>query len=158
MTVIVFRYLFRETLKTQLAVLFVLLLIFVSQQFIQIIGDAAEAGEPGTVHGDLPGARGRTVASGPERECYLNASCAQRCCLSSMNRDDIQFLRRIGDRIRERRTALELTQAELADKCGLHRTFIGSVERGERNVAVLSLRKIAVALRVTPAELLTERV
>ena len=40
MTVIVFRYLFRETLKTQLAVLFVLLLIFVSQQFIQIIGDA----------------------------------------------------------------------------------------------------------------------
>jgi transcriptional regulator with XRE-family HTH domain len=75
-----------------------------------------------------------------------------------MNRDDIHFLRRIGDRIRERRTALELTQAELAERCGLHRTFIGSVERGERNVAVLSLRKIAVALRVTPAELLTERV
>ncbi|WP_349919789.1 LPS export ABC transporter permease LptF [Aeromonas veronii] len=46
MTVIVFRYLFRETLKTQLAVLFVLLLIFVSQQFIQIIGDAADGEVP----------------------------------------------------------------------------------------------------------------
>ncbi len=40
--------------------------------------------------------------------------------------------------------------------CGLHRTFIGSVERGERNVAVLSLRKIARTLRTTPAELLAE--
>ncbi|MGY3868445.1 LPS export ABC transporter permease LptF [Aeromonas crassostreae] len=46
MTVIVFRYLFRETLKTQLAVLFVLLLIFVSQQFIKIIGDAADGEVP----------------------------------------------------------------------------------------------------------------
>jgi transcriptional regulator with XRE-family HTH domain len=73
-----------------------------------------------------------------------------------MNRNDIHFLRRIGDRIRERRTALDLTQAELADQCGLHRTFIGSVERGERNLAVLGLRRIAKALRVTPAALLAE--
>jgi transcriptional regulator with XRE-family HTH domain len=49
-----------------------------------------------------------------------------------------------------------LTQEELGEQCGLHRTFIGSVERGERNVAVLSLRKIATALRATPAELLAE--
>ncbi|MBZ6068123.1 LPS export ABC transporter permease LptF [Aeromonas schubertii] len=46
MSVIVFRYLFKETLKTQLAVLFVLLLIFVSQQFIKIISDAAEGSVP----------------------------------------------------------------------------------------------------------------
>ena len=89
-------------------------------------------------------------------ECYLNASCAASCSSSSMNRDDIQFLQQIGDRIRERRIARKLTQAELAEKCSLHRTFIGSVERGERNVAILSLRKIAKALRVTPAELLTD--
>jgi transcriptional regulator with XRE-family HTH domain len=73
-----------------------------------------------------------------------------------MNRDDIHFLRQIGFRIRERRTVQNFTQAELAEKCGLHRTFIGSVERGERNIAVLSLRKIARALRTTPAELLDE--
>lgn len=73
-----------------------------------------------------------------------------------MNRDDKQFLQRLGDRIRERRLATNLTQAALAEQCGLHRTFVGSVERGERNVAILSLRKIATALRVTPAELLAE--
>ena len=73
-----------------------------------------------------------------------------------MNRDDRRFLERVGFRVRERRVARNLTQAALAERCGLHRTFIGSVERGERNVAVLSLRKIATALRVSPAELLTE--
>jgi transcriptional regulator with XRE-family HTH domain len=75
-----------------------------------------------------------------------------------MNRDDRQFLQQLGFRIRERRLAQNLTQAALAEQCGLHRTFIGSVERGERNVAVLSLRKIASALRTTPAALLTEEV
>ena len=73
-----------------------------------------------------------------------------------MNRNDTAFLHRLGARVRERRTALNLTQAQLAESCGLHRTFIDSVERGERNVALLSLRKIASALRVTPAELLTD--
>ena len=43
------------------------------------------------------------------------------------------FLQQIGFRVRERRAARNLTQAQLADLCGLHRTFIGSVERGERN-------------------------
>ncbi|MBX9582362.1 MAG: helix-turn-helix domain-containing protein [Gemmataceae bacterium] len=73
-----------------------------------------------------------------------------------MNRDDRRFLERVGFRVRERRLAAGLTQAALAEKCGLHRTFIGSVERGERNLALLSLRKIAGALRVTPAALLTD--
>ena len=62
----------------------------------------------------------------------------------------------VGARIRERRHAAGLTQATLAEKCGLHRTFIGSVERGERNIALLSLRRIAASLRVTPAELLAD--
>ncbi|MBP3956869.1 helix-turn-helix transcriptional regulator [Gemmata sp. G18] len=73
-----------------------------------------------------------------------------------MNRDDKQFLQGVGDRVRERRLALKLTQAELGKRAGLHRTFVGSVERGERNVALLSLRKLARVLRVPPAELLTE--
>jgi transcriptional regulator with XRE-family HTH domain len=73
-----------------------------------------------------------------------------------MNRDDKQFLQRLGDRVRERRLAMNLTQEALGQKCGLHRTFVGSVERGERNAAILSLRKIAKALRVTPDELLAD--
>jgi transcriptional regulator with XRE-family HTH domain len=73
-----------------------------------------------------------------------------------MNLDDRRFLQRLGDRVRERRLALKLTQAELAEKCGLHRTFVGSVERGERNLAVISLRRIAKALRTDPADLLAD--
>lgn len=73
-----------------------------------------------------------------------------------MNKDDRRFLEQVGFRVRERRLAQKLTQAQLAGKCGLHRTFVGSVERGERNVALLSLRRIAAALRVSPAELLAD--
>ena len=70
-----------------------------------------------------------------------------------MNLDDTAFLRDLGDRIRARRSERGLTQARLAELCALHRTFIGSVERGERNVSVLNLRAIARALRVPLAVL-----
>ena len=48
-----------------------------------------------------------------------------------MNLEEIEFLRTLGDRLRERRSARGLTQGQLGEHCGLHRTFIGSVERGE---------------------------
>ena len=70
-----------------------------------------------------------------------------------MNLNDRHFLEQLGFRIRELRLARELTQDELADPCGLHRTFIGSVERGERNIAVLNPRRISKSLRVSLAEL-----
>ena len=73
-----------------------------------------------------------------------------------MNLQEIEFLRSLGFRIRERRTERKLTQAELADRCGLHRTFIGSVERGERNLSILNLRIIAKALRVPFVELFAD--
>jgi transcriptional regulator with XRE-family HTH domain len=57
---------------------------------------------------------------------------------------------------RERRLARGWTQAELGGRCGLHRTFVGSVERGERNVSALNLRLMARALRVSLAELLQD--
>ncbi len=65
-----------------------------------------------------------------------------------------RFLHDIGFRIRERRQALGLTQEDLADKTNLHRTYIGSVERGERNLSILNLRQIAKSLRTTISELL----
>jgi transcriptional regulator with XRE-family HTH domain len=46
------------------------------------------------------------------------------------------------------------TQSALAERCELHRTFIGSVERGERNVSILNLRVIARVLRVPITDLL----
>lgn len=74
-----------------------------------------------------------------------------------MNLDDRSFLQQVGFRIRELRLARGLTQAEMARSCGLHRTFIGSVERGERNVAILNLRRIAETLRVPLSSLLVAK-
>jgi len=65
-----------------------------------------------------------------------------------MSLSDRHFLRMVGERIRKRREALGWTQVQLGEKCELHRTFIGSVERGERNISVLNLRVISKALRL----------
>jgi transcriptional regulator with XRE-family HTH domain len=73
-----------------------------------------------------------------------------------MNLDNRRFLRDLGLCVRQHRLARKLTQADLAGKCGIHRTFIGSVERGERNISILNLRLIARVLRVPLAELLHE--
>jgi len=68
--------------------------------------------------------------------------------------EDKAFLQQIGDRIRDFRTELNLSQEKLAFACELDRTYIGSVERGERNISVLNLKKIAKALEVKSADLL----
>lgn len=73
-----------------------------------------------------------------------------------MNLDERQFLRDLGSRLRGLRQARKLTQAELARRCALHRTFIGSVERGERNLSTLNLRLIARVLRVSLASLFAD--
>lgn len=73
-----------------------------------------------------------------------------------MNLDDRKFLRDLGNRVRQHRLDRNWTQAEMADRCRLHRTFIGSVERGERNLSILNLRLIARILRVTLADLCSE--
>ena len=61
----------------------------------------------------------------------------------------------VGRRIRQRREALvpPPSQERLADHAGLHRTYVGHVERGEVNVTVWNLLRIAAALGVDPAEL-----
>ncbi len=73
-----------------------------------------------------------------------------------MNINDKNFLRDLGYRLREHRLSHQWTQEELADRCRLHRTFIGSVERGERNISLLNLRHIAKVLRISLADLFEE--
>ncbi len=61
---------------------------------------------------------------------------------------------KLGSIIRAKRVELGISQEQLADECGLHRTYIGSVERGERNVSLENIVRLARALRQTPSELL----
>ena len=70
------------------------------------------------------------------------------------SKPDKLFLREFGQRVRKLRETKEWTQEDLAEYSGLHRTYIGSIERGERNVALLNIRKIASAFGLTLPELL----
>jgi transcriptional regulator with XRE-family HTH domain len=65
----------------------------------------------------------------------------------------MDVLLRFGQRVRERRTALGLSQEAFADKCKLDRTYISGIERGKRNVALRNIEAIANALGITIAEL-----
>lgn len=54
---------------------------------------------------------------------------------------------RFGKVLRARRKKLGVSQEEFAEMCGLDRTYVGGIERGERNVSLVNLEKIAHALR-----------
>lgn len=66
-------------------------------------------------------------------------------CIAQM-KSEIRKL--VGRRVRERRLKLGLTQQELADRAGLHRSYLGDIELGRRNVTIESIAKIARALEV----------
>ena len=68
--------------------------------------------------------------------------------------ESISELRTFGLALRMFRERASLSQEALAQICGLHRTYIGSVERGERNVSLLNVHVLAGALNITAAELL----
>lgn len=66
---------------------------------------------------------------------------------TTYSKDEKAYLVLIGNRIKELRFEADLSQEKLAFACALDRTYIGSVERGERNISVINLRKIAKALK-----------
>jgi transcriptional regulator with XRE-family HTH domain len=65
--------------------------------------------------------------------------------------EDIRI--RFGKALRQRRSKMRLSQEAFADLCGLDRTYMGGIERGERNVALVNLEKIAEALDLSLSEL-----
>lgn len=67
---------------------------------------------------------------------------------------DHDLLREFGDRLRTARRQAGLSQEALAHEAGLHRTYIGSVERGERNIALLNILTLATVLDTDASTLL----
>ena len=59
------------------------------------------------------------------------------------------ILKKFGNRVREERIKQKLSQEELAEKTGVHRTYIGMVERAEKNITLQNIEKIAKALNIS---------
>lgn len=68
-------------------------------------------------------------------------------------RREAQIQKAFGDRVRELRKQKGLSQEALALECDLDRTYIGGVERGERNISLVNIYKIAGALSIEPQDL-----
>ncbi len=66
--------------------------------------------------------------------------------------------RRLGQNLRNLRKAKGLSQEAFADALRIHRTYIGGLERGERNVTLRTVERIAASLGVDPGELLADNV
>jgi transcriptional regulator with XRE-family HTH domain len=66
---------------------------------------------------------------------------------------ELLIQKRFGERVRQIRKRKGLSQEALALACGLDRTYIGGVERGERNISLINVHRIAEALEVNPKEL-----
>lgn len=65
-------------------------------------------------------------------------------------------LQRFGANVRAERERLGMSQEDLADRAGLHRTYLGGVERGERNLGLLNVVRIAKALGLPASTLLAD--
>ncbi|MFW9641824.1 helix-turn-helix transcriptional regulator [Vibrio parahaemolyticus] len=68
--------------------------------------------------------------------------------------DEKSLLLVFGAKVKSLRLKKKLSQEDLAELCALHRTYIGSVERGQRNVSIVNIVKIASALGTTSSLLL----
>jgi transcriptional regulator with XRE-family HTH domain len=67
---------------------------------------------------------------------------------------DVQI--RFGERLRAVRQQRGISQEKLAELAGLHRTYVSSIERGERNVSLVNIERLAAALGVAMAELMPD--
>lgn len=65
-----------------------------------------------------------------------------------------ELLNKFGDKVREERLKRGLSQEELAGKAGVHRTYIGMIERGEKNITLTNIKKVADALNLKIDQLL----
>ena len=93
--------------------------------------------------------KGGAVKSAPFKEVDVWAGDSSFHCMLTLRQ-------RLGRAIRRLRTAAGYSQESFADACGLHRTYMGTVERGERNISLDNIERIAKTLKMGPAALLSE--
>lgn len=86
---------------------------------------------------------------------YVNA-VEPKACVGAPYRAMTALRARLGRAIRRLRRSAGFSQESFADKCGVHRTYMGSVERGETNISLDNLERIAKALSLTAGQLLIE--
>ena len=67
-----------------------------------------------------------------------------------------EILKKFGDKVRHYRNLLGLSQEKFAEKANVHRTYIGTVERGETNITLVNVYKLADALEVSVSKLLED--
>ena len=67
-----------------------------------------------------------------------------------------RLLKALGQRIRELRTERGYSQEAFADQCGVHRTFMGTIERGESNLSFQNIVKVATTLEISLSALFTD--
>lgn len=73
-----------------------------------------------------------------------------------MSLENRSQLKAFGLRVRKLREALDWSQDQLAEQADLHRTYISGLERGERNVSLLNILRLARALKTVPGKLLDD--
>lgn len=76
--------------------------------------------------------------------------------LCSGKHKDHVLVDQVGTTVRRLRHAAGLSQEELAERCDLHRTYIGAIERGEKTITIITARKLADAFELTLSEFFTQ--
>lgn len=76
---------------------------------------------------------------------------------TKLRKPGLEIRKTLGENVRAFRSRLGVSQEELADRCSLHRTYVGAIERGECNVTLSTLEVFSKALSVSVPELLTPK-
>lgn len=100
------------------------------------------------------GGYGHIASSELKRQCYVYAVDVYASTKDYRGVKNPKIV--LGRAVRENRLRLEMSQEQLAEAAELHRTYIGQVERGETNISLVNLIRIATALRTRVANLVRE--
>ncbi len=76
--------------------------------------------------------------------------------MSPMSEEEEALVREFGAVVRRLRLGQGFSQERFAERCGLHRTYVGSIERGEKVVTIVTANKVAKALGITLAGMFSE--